>query len=200
MLPPPKYRPIRKVNKRSKNNFIILSHIANFSHLNYPIDPELRGYVPYYTTQKLREYYKYTMNKPYPFHFHVNKMLNDWEVMTFTSLALKSDMLSKAVQYGYIDFYYKDSIVIAIQDDYSIRTPDTRMYEVLGSNLISPLKEIFRIRNFFDNIVFIDEIFDIEKYNKDRQENNVNNRYPYEFRPMRYFDRVTFNLEATRFF
>ena len=193
-----KYRPLNTLQKRKRNSFIILSHMRNFSYRLDPLVPDHKGFLPYFTTNKIRNYYN-KLNKPIPFHYHVNNIMKDWEILVSTPLNRRSTLLDSAFENGYIDYYYRDAIVIAIQDDFSLRTPDLRMYEVLGSNLIAPLKELFKIGNIYDSIVFIDEIFNIEKYNKDRKENPTDNKYPFEFRPMDHFDRVQFNLEITRF-
>ena len=192
--------PLKNPEKRKKNTFIILSHIRNFSLRKNSMTPDLKGFLPYYVTNKHKDYYFENLeNRHIPFHFHCNKILNDWETIVTAPIRLRSNMLEEAFKAGYIENFYTDAIVIAVQDAFDIRIPELRLYEVLGANVLAPLREELKMPNYRSSIFWLDEIFNIEKYNKDMEENRLHNTYPYEFRPMRYFDRVQFNLEVTRF-
>lgn len=195
-----KIYPLQNIQKRKKNNFIILSHIRNFSIRNDPMKPDMKGYRPYFTTNYMRDYFaRRTQRSNIPFHYHVNEMMGDWEVLNTAPLDAKSDMLQKAYEFGYIDQFFKDGIVIGIQDEYDTRVPDLRTFEVIGFNIISPLLKLLRLSNFNTSIYWLDEIFDYDRYQQDLLTPRLNIDYPYEFRPMRYYDKVQFNLETKRF-
>ena len=192
--------PLQHIQKRRKDNFIILSHIRNFSIRLDPMKPDMKGYRPYYTTNYMKKYYHIrTERSNVPFHFHVNKILDDWEIMVTAPLNSLSDMLEKAVEFGYVDSYYKNAIVVAIQDEYDTRIPDLRTFEVIGFNILSPLIKNLKLPTFNNSVCWLDDIFDFEKYEKDLQNSSLNVKYPYEFRKMRYYDKVQFNLETKRF-
>lgn len=186
--------------KRGKGSFIILSHISNFSLRLDPMKPDMKGFLPYYVTNKHREYFSTRKERqPLPFHYHLNMINNDWERMVTAPLDARSDLIEKAIAKGYIDPFYKEAIVIAIQDDYSIRVPDTRTFEVLGADIVSPMMNVLKLGRFNNKVVWLDEIFNLDRYNADRESDPHSDEYPYEFRPMRYFNRVNFNLEVRRF-
>lgn len=192
--------PLRNTEKRKKTNFIILSHIRNFSIRKDPMKPDMKTYRPYYTTNYMRRYYEIrAQHGNVPFHYHVNEIAKDWEIMCTSPLNTQSDMLTTAFENGYIDTYYKNAIVVAIQDDYDVRIPDLRTFEVIGYNILSPLLPTLRLPAFNNSVIWIDDIFNYEKYQYDLANPDNNTTYPYEYRPMRYFNKVQFNLETKRF-
>lgn len=191
--------PLLNSSKRKSTKFIILSHISNFCIHKNPMIPELQGYLPYYTTSKLKQYYfEQLERRVLPFHYHVNSVMKDWEVMATAPLNSSSNMLEECVRNGYLDSFYQDAVVIAIQDDYSVRIPDLRTFEVMAANIIAPLSNLLKTGNF-SKVVWFDEIFNFDKYNFDMEKDPLNNPYPYRVRPMKFFDRVQFNLETRRF-
>lgn len=129
----------------------------------------------------------------------MNKINGDWEVHVSESLEAKSDMLAKAISAGYVDPFFRDAIVIAIQDDYNGRIPEIRTYEVAASRIIAPLNKIMKLGTFRDTVFWYDEIFNIEQYEADFKEDRHALKYPYSVSPMKYFDRVQFNIETRRF-
>lgn len=196
----PKIRPITNLERRRRNKYIIISHIGNFSKRLDPMIPELRGYMPLYTLPKLNNYYRNKLGENLlPFHYLVSTSQNGWQVSTAAPLDAKSDLITRAVDSGYLDTLYDDAIVIAIQDDYTTRIPDIKSYEVLSANIIAPLKHLLRLGSVNDTVLFFDEAFDIKKYEREYEEDQHNIKYPYSVKPMRYFSRVDFNLEARRF-
>lgn len=191
--------PLLGSNKRKSTKFIVLSHISNFCVHKNPMVPDLQGFLPYYVTSKLKQYYFNQLERRViPFHYHINMVLKDWETMVTAPLNASSNMLEECVNNGYIDSFYQDAVVIAIQDDYSVRVPDLRTFEVMAANIIAPLLSTLKL-NSTTKVVWFDEIFNFDKYNYDMAENPLSNPYPYRVRPMKYFDRVQFNLETRRF-
>jgi hypothetical protein len=162
--------------------------------------PELRGYLPYYTMHSLNSYYRERLEKnTVPFHYHLNRISHDWEINLSESQEAKSNMLEAAIEAGYVDPIFRNAIVIAIQDNYANRVPDLRTYEVMSSRILAPLNKILKLGTARDTIFWFDEVFDINKYQQDFEEDKHSIKYPYSVLPMKYFDRVQFNIESRRF-
>lgn len=192
--------PLRNPDKRRTNKYIILTQVSNFSRRHNPMVPDLKGFLPYFTYLKLQNYFFENLEKRIlPFHYHINYFMGDWIPNVSTPLNVQSDMIEQCIANGYMDSYFRDAIVIAIQDDYSQRVPDLRTYEVMGSKVIAPLMQTLKMGNYRDCVVWFDEIFNYDKYNRDMETNSLDNPYPYEVRRTKFFDRVQFNLETRRF-
>ena len=196
----PKIRPLHKQDKRKRNKHVIISHIGNFSVRLDPMIPTLRGYMSTNTMALQDNYFRNKLERNVlPFHFLVTRANNNWYVGVSAPLNVKSDLITKAISAGYMSSIYEDAIVIAIQDDFTTRIPDPKIYEAVGANIIAPLKELLRLGSVTDTVFFFDEVFDIAKYESDFNTNQHIIKYPYAVKPMRYFDRVDFNLEVRRF-
>ena len=196
----PKIRPINNTQRRRRNKYIIISHIGNFNVRLDPMRPDLRGFMPINTMGMQDNYFREKLQRNLlPFHYLVTRSNNNWQIGVSAPLDAKSDLIDKAISSGYMSSLYDDAIVIAIQDDYTTRIPDIRTYEAIGANIVAPLKNLLRLGNVQDTVFFFDEVFNIPKYQEDFENDQHNIKYPYSVKPMRYFDRVDFNLEVRRF-
>lgn len=192
--------PLRPINRRQKNNFIVLTHIGNCSLKLNPMDPDMEGFLPYYTYNSHQDYFFENLEqRQFPFHFLSNQVMRDWVTINASPLNMASPIIANAIENGYVDHYFQDAILIAIQDDYSLRVPDLRTFETLGARVIAPLLQTLRMGNYRDSVLWFDEIFNLEKYQADLEADYHGNKYKYKVKPMKYFDRVQFNLEVRRF-
>ena len=119
--------------------------------------------------------------------------------MSTAPMHYRSPIISKAAENYYIEDKFKDAIIIAVQDNYALNTPDERCFQLLSSTVIAPLLKLFRV-NFRDSVFWWDEIFNWEKYTQDQADRPLDWSYPWEVNKMLYFDRVIFNLESIKYF
>ncbi|WP_368880408.1 hypothetical protein [Proteus mirabilis] len=192
-----KLKPVRSVDKRSSNRYIVITHIRSFSVRLNPLRADLMRFTKGFVFNKITDYFFENLEKrQYPFHFYVSKMRNDWITMVGAPLTQRSELMEEAVKFKYIPSIFKNAIVVAVQDDLDIRIPEGEMYDVINNQICVPLFDTFKMGNYFDSIFFLDEIFDYPRYEKDLKNYDINpsKKYRFDMRPMRYFDRTVFNL------
>ena len=184
---------IRRSNKR-----ILITHISNIVKKDYWISPELNNKVSYYAYPEWKEYYYGRCGmKFFPFHYYVNFVKSDWDIVQTMPVNYKSHWIDSMVKNYYIDPLFKDAIIIAVQDNFSLNTMDTRCMDMLGFNIISPFCREYGI-NFRDSVYWFDDVFQFERYNNDRV-SLTDLDYRYNVVPMKFFDKVIFNLSIMRF-
>jgi hypothetical protein len=194
-----RFFPVTPTDHRRHNKFIILSHISNFVPTTHAFPPDLRNRTEHYCFNEIKSFYRERMEKKQmPFHYYASKIRKDWELMVAAPQTYRSPIVAAAAQEYYIEDRFKDAIFVCVQDNFSLNIPDERLYQLLGSQLIEPLMNQFRV-NFRDSVFWWDEIFNWEKYEQDKLTDPLGMRYPYETSRMRYFDRVIFNLETIKF-
>lgn len=195
-----KLYPVNTVDTRRNNKFIVISHTSNFVLKTHPFPPDLRHRTTYNSLPELREYYRELVEmRQMPFHYHVSKLKREWECLTAAPNHFRSPILDEAAENYYVEDKYKDAILVCIQDDYSLNTPDDRTFEVIASNIIAPFLQYNRL-DFRQSVFFFDEIFSWEKYEEDKLRNPLGMQYRWETNKMKYFDRVIFNLDSLRYF
>lgn len=195
-----KHFPVNTGDMRRNNKFIVISHISNFVLRTHPFPPDLRHKTTYNSLPELREYYRELVEmKQIPFHYHVAKLKRDWEIVTSAPSHYRSPILDEAAENYYVEDKYKDAIIVCLQDDYSLNTPDERTFEVISSQIIAPFLHQNRL-DFRQSVFFFDEIFNWEKYEEDKARNPLGMQYRWETNKMKYFDRVIFNLDSLKYF
>lgn len=198
-MPNPKYNPLATPEMRRHDKYIVLAHISDFPLKTHFIEPDLRNKTTYFALNDVRNYFRNRMElKHMPFHYYTSYIKGNWELFTTAPRNYRSPIIDKAAENFYIDDKFKDAVIICVQDNYALNTPDERMFQMLASNLIAPLTSEFRV-NFRDSVFWWDEIFNWEKYEADQKRDILDWSYPYEVNKMLYFDRVMFNLNTIRY-
>jgi hypothetical protein len=195
-----KFYPVNQLDQRKTNRFIVLSHVSNFVLKTHAFPPDLRNKTNYHCLPDLREYYREKVEmRQMPFHYHVCRLKGEWEAFGTAPEHYRSPIIDKAAENYYIEDKFKDAIIICVQDNFALNTPDERMHQLISSTLIAPMLKQFRV-NFRDSVFWWDEIFNWDKYQYDRKNNPLDWSYPWEVNRMLYFDRVIFNLESIKYF
>lgn len=195
-----KLYPLRSPDRRRNDKHIIITTSRQFSVRKDPMNPELKSYLPYSAFNRIESYFLERQGRQeLPFHYYIRKVNNVWGIELGAPITVRSAMLDNAVSSGYLDSFYKDAIVVCIQDDYTTRVPDLETFALIGNKITAPLMRMLRMGSFNNVVNWYDEVFNIQKYERDVNVNLHTVEYDYEFRKMLYFDRVQFNLEARRF-
>lgn len=192
--------PVNSSEKRRRNKYIILMHVADTSQRFRPMKPLLKEYSTSFVFRGITDYFKESLEvRHIPFHYYVADIVKDWEVLTSSPLTVRSDILKDAISCGYLDPIFEDALVICVQDNFALRIPDSRMYDCINQRCITPNLNLLKMGNFLDNVYWYDEVFRVDKYNADMEVDSLNNKYRYEFRQMKYFRRLDFNLSSRQY-
>ena len=194
-----KLYPYPSPDRRKTDRQIVLAHVSDFVLKTHPFPPDLRNRTSYHSLPELRDYYRERVEmRHFPFHYYCNLIKNDWEIQLTAPQDLRSPILHEASEQYYVDPRYKDAVIICVQDNYALNTPDPRTWQVLAYEVIAPLCRQFGV-NFRDSVSWFDEIWNWDKYERDQKENPLDWSYRWEVNKMLYFDRTVFNLETIKF-
>ena len=178
---------------------MVIAHASNFFLKSHPFPPDLAERTSHHVLPEIREYFREVVEEPHlPFHYHCCKIKRDWEVLKAAPDHYRVPLLQEAARAYYIEDRFKDAIVILLQDDLSLWTPDDRSYTLMASQVIAPLLKQWKV-SFRDTVFWFDEIFNWDKYERDLAERPLDMPYKRTVRRMKYFDRLMFNLELMRF-
>lgn len=192
----PKFNDLDTDEERTTKKYIIITHVSNCFLNTHPYPPDLARRQSYFCLNEIRNYYREVVEtKHLPFHFHVGNYRKDWEVNMCAPFNYSSPLLDAAIESYYIDPFFRDALLVCIQDDLSIFNADPRSYEAIAYYILQPFLSEWKI-NFRDSVYFFDEIFNWKKYEIDSTYNKLNMRYRYTVNKMKTFDRTIFNLSV----
>ncbi|BDE75543.1 hypothetical protein [Staphylococcus phage S6] len=179
------YYEIKQDRRRRSNTFqthIIITHMNNlilkenkFSDRNL-----LKGSYKY-SWGKVQNYLiRHANIRALPMHYYVELIDKDYAVMEGLSDYKPSYYLQELADKGIIPQKYKNSILIAVADDFNLYNPDVRMFKHLADKLLVPLCKRHRLS--FHEIKLLDEI-----YRDDYLDHLDENRF--ETKSMNRFDK-----------
>lgn len=186
---------IRKYRSfRHKTEWIILTHSVNLIKNGIYIDPiVLRGNYKY-TYGIWQEYFMRDLHMlDLPFHYFVELLDKDYVIYKGCADQKKSTYLEELAKYGIIDFYYKNSILIVLQDNFLHEIPDTRMYDHLNNKLISQLSKTYHLD--FSRIKILDECL-----SKDWETKLKESPLRYTLYPHKYFNEVYYKMSLMKYY
>lgn len=184
----------RRRRNRTFQTHIIITHMSNLVLKENKFNDKNLIMGSYkYSWGKVQNYLiRHVNNIGLPMHYYVELLDKDYVIFEGLSDYKPSYFLKELSEKGIIPHKYKNSILIAIADDFSIYNADTRMLKQLADKLLVPLCK--REELSFHGIKLLDEIYTDDYINK-----LDNNRF--ETKPMDKFDKIrlknqfnTFNL------
>jgi hypothetical protein len=195
--------PVTPTERRKSDRTIMLSHIANFVPRGWPFPPDLRNRTTYHALPELREFYRERREfRHMPFHYYACMIKGEWEVFATAPEDIRMPILSDAANEYYLPDRFRDALLICVQDNYSLNTPDPRLWQVLAYHILEPRLDKIS-RPFRDAVSWWDEEFNWEKFGEDQLTDERNAQltfqYPWEVQRMKYFDRTIFNLETIKY-
>ena len=194
-----KFRKLFYVQKRRNNEKIIFCHLTNVINRDFYFEPDLLDKTNYYSFMKIKNYFFERMNlEQLPFHYYVNKINGEWEIFTAAPLNYKSPYLQDLINLGYLPSEYKNATLIVIQDNFELNIPEIRLFKTLGQKIIEPHMFLNK-RNFNNSIFWFDDIVYFDNIDKDEQLYQLQSPNRYRIKKMKYFDPITFNIEALYF-
>lgn len=156
------YYEIKQDRRRRNQAFqthIIITHMHNLLLKENKFDNKdlLKGSYKY-SWGKVQNYLiRYAYNRGLPMHYYVELLDKDYVVFEGLSDYKPSYFLQELADKGIIHQKYRNSILIAIADDFSIYNADTRMLKHLADKLLIPLCK--RERLSLHEVKIMDEIY-----------------------------------------
>lgn len=194
-----KFKKLFNVQKRKHTDKLIFCHLTNVIDRDYFLEPDLLDRDKYYSFAKIKNYYFERLAKEQlPFHYYVDRIGDEWEIMLGAPLNYRSQYLQDLINLGLLSPEYKDATLIVIRDNYELNIPDIRTFKTIGQKIIEPNLFLNR-RNMNNSVFWFDELFDWKTFNEDKLLYNLQSKNRYRIKPMKYFDRITFNLEVLYF-
>jgi|JI10StandDraft_1071094.scaffolds.fasta_scaffold59365_5 hypothetical protein len=194
-----KFKKLFNVQKRKHTEKLIFCHLTNVIDRDYFLEPDLLDRDKYYSFAKIKNYYFERLAKEQlPFHYYVDRIGDEWEIMLGAPLNYRSQYLQDLINLGLLSPEYKDATLIVIRDNFELNIPDIRLFKTIGQKIIEPNLFLNR-RNMNNSVFWFDELFDWKTFNEDKLLYNLQSKNRYRIKPMKYFDRITFNLEVLYF-
>jgi hypothetical protein len=180
-------------NYRKRNNHIIISHIRNLWETGSYISPSiLIGTHRFTYNQWLNYFHKELLMKALPFHYFVELLNKDYVIYKGCPQVKRSSYLHLLSDSGVIRYKYKDAILIVIQEDFNLDTPEDRMVKHLCDKLVCDLMREYSIRP--EKVKKLDDILE-----DDWKEQIEKNRLRYDIRPMRLFNMDNFRFIMNKY-
>ena len=180
----------RRIRPFTKN--IILTHVPNLIETHH-IMPDSITHNNYFTVGTMEKYFMESLKKDMlPYHYYIDNVFEDWYIFKGMREMQPSYFIEDLVSAGVIEYQYLHSIVIAISDDYSRYTLDTRMSEQMVSKLITDLFRRYKLH--FDHLFYIDECL-----HENWEENLNTSELKYKYKLGTYFDKDILIRDINKF-
>jgi len=142
-------------NPRIKN--IVISPLFNLMTKNTVFEAKMLQSSYKYSWGKVQNYfYRKRMKISLPMHYYCEYLDDDYVFFVGNGLSERSYFLQDLYMSQCINAYYKDAILIVVDEDYRLQIPSDRLIEGMCNYLISPLMQMFGMTR--DNIKYIDQI------------------------------------------
>jgi len=184
-------------NIRRKTEYLMLVHAPNFVVTDHPVEANLAKGSRKYTWNDWQKYLTTWGDKTkLPNHYFIELVDDDYAVMKGLGETRPSYYIDEMVSRGVISHQYQNSLIIMIADDFNLRIPTRRFYEILAEKLLVPLMKMYKLD--WSRIVYFDECLTDVYFNTIGSEKpEVENRF--EFTPMTNLDTTILLTEVAKF-
>ena len=183
-----------KKSYRRGTNSIIISHIRNLWEHGTYIEPSAKIGSYRYTWGRWQRYFYKDLNKRVlPCHYFAELLDKDYVIYQGASFPLRSYFLEDLADNKIIPDRYRDSLLLAIGEDFSVDIFEDRLSDHLCDKLFSGLMREYNIKE--NEILLLDDILikDWEVYLKE-------SGLRYDITLQRYFDIRSMRLNLRRFY
>ena len=184
-------------NIRRKTEYLMLVHAPNFVVTDHPVEANLAKGSRKYTWNDWQKYLTTWGDKTkLPNHYFIELVDDDYAVMKGLGETRPSYYIDEMVSRGVISHQYQNSLIIMIADDFNLRIPTRRFYEILAEKLLVPLMKMYKLD--WSRIVYFDEcLTDVYFNTMGSEKPEVENRF--EFTPMTNLDTTILLTEVAKF-
>ena len=171
---------------RRKTEYIMLIHAPDFIAVNHPVENDLMKGSRTYTWGDWQKYLlTWGVKTKLPMHYFIELVDDDYAVMKGLGETRPSYYIAEQVSAGVVAHQYQNSLVIMIADDFNLRIPSHRFYDMLAEKILVPLMKLYKLD--WSRIVYFDEcLTDLYFNGLGRDLPDVTNRF--NFTPMSKFD------------
>ena len=182
---------------RPKTEYILLVHAPNFTVVNHPVENDLAKGSRRYTWGDWQTYLTTWGDKTkLPMHYFMEQIDDDFAVMKALGENRPSYYLRELVGDGVIQHQYQNAVVIMLADDFSLRNPTRRFYEILAEKLLVPLIKLYKLD--WSRVVYFDECTtDLFFSNIGKEKPDIEPRFDYK--PMMTLDTTILLNEVAKF-
>lgn len=175
----------------------MLVHAPNFVVTDHPVEANLAKGSRKYTWNDWQKYLTTWGDKTkLPNHYFIELVDDDYAVMKGLGETRPSYYIDEMVSRGVISHQYQNSLIIMIADDFNLRIPTRRFYEILAEKLLVPLMKMYKLD--WSRIVYFDEcLTDVYFNTMGSEKPEVENRF--EFTPMTNLDTTILLTEVAKF-
>jgi hypothetical protein len=190
---------IKKIHqKRRQTHSIILTQMKNLYEEGTNLPPYVKMINNHYTWNIWQHYFYRVLSKEQmPIHYFIEQVGTDYNVSVGQPEFAFSYFLRDLADKSIIPEFYRSSIVIGLEGDFSFELAEQRLYEQLVFRIIVPLL----VRNFknqidrFD-IKYIDEIIDYKKYNSVRE---IDKDFKYVIEPAPFYKKLDMDMYIKKY-
>lgn len=187
MYPIINYKRIRK-----RTDYIILTHSRNLIEKLY-IDPVVYKNNKQFTWGIWQRYFMEDLKKPaLPCHHFVEFLDRDYVIYNGLYDFQPSYYMEDLVSAGIIDYKYINSILVVIQDDFSINTLERRLSEHLSDKLLTGMLRQYELD--FTRIKYLDDCLQ-ENWEENLKFSTLN----YQYTKSKFFDFNTLKQDLDKY-
>ena len=176
---------IRTMNRTLPPKYIVLSPLYNFfvEGTSYPANWEQSSFK--YRWYKLQQYFSHDLQQhELPFHWWAEYVDKDYAINVACPFTHRSHYIETLLDMKCLNYSYRESLLIAFDQDVRLEPVDRRMMEILGYQLIAPLLKTYKLD--MNRLVFIDDI--IEPNARELLSENRDLKLRYKYSPAKYYD------------
>jgi hypothetical protein len=145
---------------RRQGQYIIIAQIESLVPLHTTLEPRIwGGGNSDFTWKILQRFYSrhpLSRNGQFPQHYYMEYLYDDYVVYVGCPLSNKSWFLQLAVENKILPIQYLDSILIVLQENYSIESMEKQLWKILAHTTLTPLMRLFEIPR--ERVVFFEKI------------------------------------------
>ena len=187
------YKIRRLKSIRAKTEWIIICHSVDLIKNDVYINNIVQRGTYKYTWGIWQEYFMHDLQlDDLPCHYFTELLDKDYVVYKGLADQKKSSFIEDLYTNGIIEYNYKNSILIVLQDNLNYEIPEQRMYDHLSNKIICQLLRQYKLD--FTRVKILDECL-----TKDWELNMKNSKLKYEIIPHKYFNKEIMDLSILRY-
>lgn len=185
--------------RRKYNTYMLITPVGNCSMKHHPMDALYKTDLPYNPTRHHQNYFHTQLKQRFlPYHYLVYKERENWYVQVGAPLFLESPLVNEGIESGYLPMTFKNTVVVAVQGEFDVVTPDEKLYRAIASLCVAPFLW-YNKGNLLDRVFWFDQIFNHEAYEHDLEIYGLDNKYPFQVKRAPLINDFLFTLHCRKY-
>jgi hypothetical protein len=174
---------------RRQTRHILLASVASVLPLEGGLmDPDVwGGGSSEYTWGRVQRFFRHhplARKNQLPMHYYTEFLHRDYVSYVGLPLTNRSWFAAMAVESGALPIEFLDSVLIVLQENFSIENVERRLWEMLANDVVTPLMRMLEVSR--PRVLFFERIADRSVV--------LGEKWPFAFREPTYLDPVQFDL------